>query len=242
MIRYVISRLFRNPVTFIRNAFYKTLIGPLKYSRGGDYDARRYWRDRFARHGTSLRGPGDEGLSEQDNKKDYEAAGRLFTELCLKEGVDFPNAAVLEIGVGTGFYTGLLRRAGVKKYLGMDITDVLFGRLREEYPQFEFVRGDITSDIIEGKFDLIVMMDVVEHIVSESKLTSAMKNVRRCMSERGVFVLSGIQEKARKHLFYNRSWSPRDIIDRFPGCRVKGPIPFRGNNVLIVRVAAGEHA
>lgn len=237
MLKYAISRLLRNPFIFIRNALYKTLIAPLKYSHGDDYDAGRYWRDRFAKHGTSLRGPGDEGLSEEDNRKAYDEAGRLFIELCAREGIDFENAVVLEIGVGTGFYTGLLRQAGVRKYFGVDITDVLFPGLSEEYPDFEFTRKDVTSDGIEGKFDLIVMMDVVEHIVNESKLTSTMENIKGCLSEGGVFILSGIREKAKKHLFYNYSWPPDEIIQRFPGYDVKGPIPFRENNLMIIRKA-----
>ncbi len=235
MLRYSISRLIRNPFTFVRNAVYKTLIGPLKYSRGGDYDARRYWGDRFAKHGTSLRGAGDEGLSEKHNREEYEAAGRLFMELCKQEGIDYENAPVLEIGVGTGFYTGLLRRMGVRNYLGVDITDVLFDKLRQLYPDFTFTCKDVTSDKIEGEYGLVVMMDVVEHIVNESRLTSTMENISGCLADGGVLVMSGIAQKARKHLFYNRSWAPGDITERFPGYEIKGPVPFRGNNVLIIR-------
>ena len=234
MLKYSLHRLLRNPFVFIRNAVYKTLIAPRKYARGDDYDARRYWHDRFMKHGKSLRGPGDEGRSEEDNRTAYEQAGRAFLRLCAEQKVDFENASVLEIGVGTGFYTGLLRQAGVRKYLGVDITEVLFERLRTEYPDFEFARKDISTDRLEGRFDVIVMMDVVEHIVSESKLASAMENIKACLAEGGLLVLTGVQQHARKHLFYNRSWAAQEVTRLFPGYHVGDPIPFRDNYLLTI--------
>ena len=68
-------RTFRNflrhPLSTLRRAASKLLTGPLKYRRGTGYDARRYWSDRFGRYGMSLRGPGNEGLSNDENRRLY---------------------------------------------------------------------------------------------------------------------------------------------------------------------------
>ncbi len=230
-----LTRLLRNPFGLMLRAVRKKIIGPLKYGKGAGYDVERYWRDRFSKHGLSLRGAGNEGLSENQNRQLYEEAGRTFTDLCRAEGVELAKASVLEIGVGTGFYTGLLRQAGVKQYLGLDITDLLFDKLRGQVPGFRFAKKDITAETPEGKFDLVVMMDVVEHIVEETHLEAAMANVRQSLAPGGVFVISGVHDRSKRTLFYVRCWSAEEIARHFPDWVVTGPIPFRDNNVLVFR-------
>ncbi len=231
----MISRFLRYPLRAIRNVVYKLVVGPLKYGRGNGYDARRYWGDRLGRHGFSLEGAGDEGISDEANRRQYEAASGRLGELCAAAGLDLPRLAVAEIGVGTGFYTGWLRRAGVTRYVGIDITDVLLPRLRELYPGFRFLRQDVTRDPIEGTFDLILMMDVLEHIVTEADLAGAMRNIRSALAPGGVFILSGVRDRTRRNLFYDHSWSAEDVRRHFEGWRSDGPLPYRGNHLLIIR-------
>ena len=52
------------------------------------------------------------------------------------------------------------------------------------------VMGDTTSDVLDGSFNVVLMIDVVEHIVEETKLDFAMQNVDRCLAPGGVFVLA----------------------------------------------------
>lgn len=225
----------RDPVGFIGRALYKTLLAPLKYRTKDGYDAAQYWRDRFTRYGTSLKGVGDEGLSEQDNRKMYEKAARAFLDLCRREGIDFATARVLEIGCGNGFYTRLLQEQGVKHYLGADITDALFPDLARRFPGFQFIRRDITADPIIGEFDLILMIDVIEHIVGDDKLNFAMANVQRCLASNGRFLVAPVAEKGKRSLFYVRFWSAEDIRRRLPGCLFGEPVPFRYSHLLVAR-------
>lgn len=176
----------------------------IKYGAGNDYDAAKYWHDRFSKYGLSLKGAGNEGISEEENEKIYAEAAKVFTDLCRKEDIDFHNVSVLEIGCGTGFYTQLLHDLGVKSYTGVDITDVLFPKLRKKFPRFKFIKKDVTSDKLEGKYDLIIMIDVIEHIVKESKLSFAMENVKNCLSHNGVFIVTPIMKVSKKQLFYLR--------------------------------------
>lgn len=225
----------RDPVGFIRRALYKTLIAPLKYRTKGGYDAAQYWRDRLTSYGTSLKGVGDEGLSEQENREMYENAAGAFLSLCRQEGIDFATARVLEIGCGNGFYTRLLQEQGVNRYLGVDITDALFPALTGRFPGFRFIRRDITTDLIDGEFDLILMIDVIEHIVGEAKLDFAMSNVQRCLAENGCFLVAPVAAQGRRSLFYVRFWSVEDIRRRLPGCLSGAPIPFRYSHLLVAR-------
>jgi 2-polyprenyl-3-methyl-5-hydroxy-6-metoxy-1,4-benzoquinol methylase len=235
MLKDILSKFKKDPLGLIKRSLYRTLIGPIKYGKGNDYDAHKYWHNRFSKYGLSLKGAGDEGLSEEENKKRYTEAAKVFTDLCQRESIDFQSVRVLEIGCGTGFYTQLLHNLGVEDYVGVDITDVLFPELRKKIPQFRFVRKDFTLDKIEGKFDLVIMIDVIEHIVKEANLSFAMQNVKNCLSHNGVFIVSPIMDVSKKHLFYLRFWSLEDIKRRFPGYIFRELVPFRGGHVLIIR-------
>jgi SAM-dependent methyltransferase len=231
----LITKLRNDPLGFFWRAIYKTVIAPVKYRGKGGYDAARYWGDRFAKYGTALKGVGDEGLSEQDNRATYERAGAAFLDLCRQEGIEFSSARVLEVGCGNGFYTQLLMQQGVSRYMGVDITDALFPTLAKRFPDFKFIRQDVTSDLLDGKFDLIVMIDVIEHIVSEDKLDFAMGNVQRCLAESGSFFVAPVVEKARHSLFHLRFWTAADIARRLSECVVGATHPRPNSGLVIAR-------
>lgn len=231
----IFSKVKTAPLGFIKRGLYKTIVGPIVYGQGDDYDAGKYWSERFSKYGQSLQGVGNEGISEKENERAYAEAAKIFLGVCRREHIDFQNARVLEIGCGSGFYTQILYDLGVKKYLGVDITDVLFPELQNKFPQFEFSRKDITSDKIEGDFDLIVMIDVIEHIVKCSKFTAAMNNVKSCLAPSGVFVVAPLVEVERKELFYVNFWGVDNLKPEFNGYDFGGLVPFRNGYILTVR-------
>jgi 2-polyprenyl-3-methyl-5-hydroxy-6-metoxy-1,4-benzoquinol methylase len=226
-----------NSLGLIQRGLYKTFIGSAIYGKKDDYDAQKYWSDRFSKYGHSLKGVGNEGLSEQENEKAYAEAAKIFIDVCQKQDqdIDFPNARVLEIGCGTGFYTQILSDLGVKNYLGVDITDVLFPELKQKFPHFHFIRKDITVDKIAKSFDLIVMIDVIEHIVNGSKFTFAMNNVKSCLDKQGVFIVAPILEASKRELFYVRSWSIEDINNNFQNYNIGELVPFRTGYISTIR-------
>src|SRR5207244_5818991 len=153
----------------------KLVIGPRRYREGKGYDAQAYWSDRFRRHGTSLRGPGDEGLSEAENDREYQIASEKFREFCSRNAIGFADSSTLEIGVGTGYYTRQMVAMGAEKLTGIDITDVLFDDVRRELPSVELRQGDVTNDPIDGTFKTAVMIDVIEHIVTDEAFDGALR-------------------------------------------------------------------
>lgn len=194
--------MLKNIIMKLKRGLCKKTIGSLKYSKRNDYDASTYWHDRFSKYGLSFKGAGHEGLTEEENKRLYKQARDVFIDTLQKENLDFSNLRILEIGCGNGFYTKLLYDLGIKDYVGIDITDVLFPELKRNFPEFKFIKKDITKDRIEDKFDLILMIDIIEHIVTEDKFTSALDNVKNCLSNNGLFFISPIRKKSKRHLFY----------------------------------------
>ena len=226
---------FRNPIALLKRVFYKFFIGPRKYGTEDGYDAEAYWGDRFRKYGDSLCGPGDEGLSEAENVAAYEAAGRQFRDLLVAECPDLAGLRVLEIGTGTGFYTGILHDMGVTNYTGLDITDAMFDTLRERHPNSAFERKDITTDCVEGPYDLVVMIDVMQHIVEDDRFQSALANVRDALAPGGKFVLTPKMNTSRKCLFYVHSWNHDDVARGLEGCELGEPVQFRTGDIMFVR-------
>jgi len=204
------------------------------------YRADKYWKNRLDKYGLDLRGVGNCTLSSEENERQYREAERVFLDFCRAEAIELKNARVLDIGCGTGFYAEVLRNQGVRAYTGLDITDALFDQLRARYPDFTFMQGDITRSIPPGPYDLILMIDVTQHIVDAERFSSAMRNVSRALAPQGTLVVTAwltpefVQrqphEVARPMEYYRRE---------FPDYSFSEPRPFRDKYVFAVRKGSG---
>jgi 2-polyprenyl-3-methyl-5-hydroxy-6-metoxy-1,4-benzoquinol methylase len=230
------ARLITSAPSTLGRILYKHTIGRLRYARGDTYDAEAYWGDRFRKFGPSLKGPGHEGLNEDDNRVMYEAAGALFAEHCAREGVSFVNKRVLEIGCGTGFYTDLIARLGPPAaFTGLDVTDANFADIGGRHPDATLVKGNAADDdAITGRalFDVIVMIDVIHHVVTDRDFDAIMANVRRWLAPGGSFVITPFADRASKPFFYVRWWTLQELCERFSGYRMGAPTPFRDNKMV----------
>jgi len=231
----ILLKFKKYPIGFIKTAFYKVIISPIVYGHGNGYKADEYWRDRLSNYGNSIRGVGDESLSEKDNQIAYTEAAQIFIDYCSKLNIDFTKANVLEIGCGTGFYTQILSDFGVKSYLGVDITDVLFPTLKDKFPGFNFIKKDITTDEIFGEFDLIIMIDLIQHIVEYSKLNSAMNQIKSRLSNSGIFIVAPLLKKKKRIMFYLIDWSMDNLKSCFYDGKFGELVPFRTGCLLSVR-------
>jgi SAM-dependent methyltransferase len=213
----------------------KKLTGRLKYRSREGYDAKHYWSDRFDKYGVSLRGAGHEGLSEEENEKMYVEAAAVFEALVKPLLADLTEPRVLEIGCGTGFYTALLNRLGVTDYTGVDITSTLFDSHRRRFPGYRFVQADVTKDPVEGEYDLAIMIDVTEHIVTRDALEAAFSNVRRGLTPGGSFIVGPQFDQSRRHLFYVHFWSVEDVESMFGDGTEVARQEFRNGSLLVFK-------
>ena len=229
------KKVVRHPVGSLRRTIDKFIIGPRRYRNGEGYDAKAFWGDRFSRYGDSSRGPGDEGLSEASNDSDYLAAGAAFRAFCDKHQIDFAPAATLEIGPGNGFYTEIMAGLGAKALTCVDITDVMFDNLRTRFPFIDLRQGDVTERAIEGSFDIAIVIDVIEHIVSENDLRAALRNVAGAVSDGGTIVLGPVLQRRGRHLFYVHFWTESDVRAALSEWTVVDDVPFRSGQLLLLR-------
>lgn len=242
-----LKRLFdkftADPLGTTRNLWRKGVVEPLRYGTAPNaYDARRDRSNRFARDTDSLRGPGDEGLSDEENRREYQAAGQRFLALCRSLPIDYAAANVLEIGPGTGYYTELLRQLGVRRYTGLDIAGAFLPTLTEHFGGFAFAQADVTQlPVCAGeaasKFDLIVIIDVIEHIVDRSALAVALAALASLLTADGRLLLAPLMESSHRHLFYVHFWSQSDVLSCVPGLRLEAIAPFRQGQLAALHLA-----
>jgi SAM-dependent methyltransferase len=211
-----LKKLTRNPFKALELLFLKMFILPIKYGKKDGYKAHDYWRDRFLKYDQQMRAVGNEGLSEEDNRRERAKALEILDAIWPKIPMDLKHSKILEIGCGNGFYTDYLSRRGANNYTGLDITDVLFPGLKQRFPQFVFIKKDITAEPVGDRFDLVLMMDVIQHIVNKEKFGTAMQNIRASLQEKGVFIVAPITPSSKRYFFHVRSWPQESLGPFFP--------------------------
>lgn len=235
-LRRILYKLSHDPLGTVANVWRKRMVEPLRYGTpAGDYDARRYWSNRFARHADSLRGPGDEGLSDEQNRREYQLAGAQFLALCRGLSLDYSTANVLEIGPGSGYYTELLWQLGVRRYTGLDIAGSLLPILNERFEGFVFAQADATALPLaasglgdgQGLFDLVAIIDVIEHIVEQRALAAALGGLAALLKPGGRLLVAPLMESSQRHLFYVHFWSQEDVCACVPSLHLEAVTPFR---------------
>jgi ubiquinone/menaquinone biosynthesis C-methylase UbiE len=154
------------------------------------YEPEQYWEERVSRD-FSLRGIGFHGLGSQYNKWLYKARMRALSKLLRGRGIDPCGKRILDIGVGTGFYVDYWKKLDAGSVVGLDITQKSVLELEKKYPEYKFVKADISAirlDVLDEKFDIITAFDVLFHIVGEGEFEQALKNIRQ-LSHRGTQIL-----------------------------------------------------
>ncbi len=154
------------------------------------FDAGAYWQDRVGAD-ADLSDVGHRAMGPAYNAEIY--ARRIEAlELMLERHVNKPleQLRVLDIGCGSGFYTGFWQARGVREYVGLDISSRTIAQLAIAYPKYRFVQADISEALPEtlsdrGSFDIITVFDVLYHIIAKRRFESAIANIGGLIIEDG---------------------------------------------------------
>jgi len=154
---------------------------------------------------------------------------------------------VLEIGCGVGYWTEYLKGRGVAHYTGNDITPVSVTTLRQRYPDFEFVQGDAGEITLPpAAYDLVLMIDVTQHITDDAAFARAMHNVWQAIAPGGTFLVTywdpGTNKMLATRFRLNRIEKPRPLSAYTAawggGSRVLNTIAFNDKHLAVVRKTA----
>lgn len=170
-----------------------------------------YWQQRL-KQAFDLTGAGYSALGPAYNRQLYAVRIDALARLLDEQGVDLRQAAVLEIGCGTGYYTDWLLRRGARSYTGIDITAVSVQRLQERHPQARFVQADLTAAAlpVREQFDLVLIADVLIHIVDDRLFAAAIRNAASAVKPDGLLVLSDILATSDAQLVAHCRWRSYD--------------------------------
>jgi SAM-dependent methyltransferase len=96
---------------------------------------------------------------------------------------------VLDAGCGVGYGSALLARAGASEVVGVDVAGDIVSAAAEEMPAGVTLEvGDVTDlDHEEGRFDLVVCFEVIEHLQNPAR---AVEEFRRVLAPGGLLVIS----------------------------------------------------
>ncbi|MCM0589818.1 MAG: class I SAM-dependent methyltransferase [Gloeotrichia echinulata DVL01] len=199
------------------------------------YEAEKYWHDRHSKYQFNLGGVGNAALSQEENEQMYLEAKEVFLSVCHEMKIDFTKICILDIGCGTGFYTKIFHENGCKNYLGIDITNVLFGKLTQDFQGFKFQKLDISEQSLNDSFDLIIMIDVTQHITNPDKFSFAMQSIKSSLADNGIFIVTSWLNENARQCFYEVSRSLKDYQKEFPDYSFSKPIPFRDKFIFTIR-------
>ena len=155
------------------------------------FNAENYWEQRLSAD-YSLHSVGYLGMGNNYNEWLYRLRRWRFLQTVQELQLDLPNSKVLDIGSGTGFYIDRWQELGVHSVSASDITRTAVERLRNKYSNNPVYQLDVGSKdcALSERYDLISAMDVLFHIVDDSRFESALYNIHRLLKPGGYFIYS----------------------------------------------------
>jgi len=117
---------------------------------------------------------------------------------------------VADIGFGTGFGAHLfINKAQEIHAYEIDEGAIRFANHVFPYKKLDFKYGDISKGI-EGMYDYVIMIDVLEHLKYDKK---ALENVKNMLSKGGAFIMSTPNRlsRYRKSENHYREYAPKEL-------------------------------
>ncbi len=194
------------------------------------YKPKTFWNELLT-NSFDLRGVGHYRMSNEENLKMYEEKKAIIAAEMKKSGVTITkDTAIIEIGMGVGYWTDYFHSLGAENYTGNDIAEIAVTELSKKYPQYSFIQGDISEvKLPENKFDLGVMIDVTQHITDDDRFNKAMDNLWKSLKSGALLMITMWDPKKNVYLSnklrLNRIEKPRGL-DRY--------LAIYGNNAEVL--------
>lgn len=100
-----------------------------------------------------------------------------------------PKLRILDLGCGNGSLSGVLADLG-HSVVGIDSSETGIRIAKDHFPKCDFIKSDIYDlpyDMLENRFDIVLAMEVIEHLYRPRKLLEA---ARRCLKKDGRVIVS----------------------------------------------------
>jgi SAM-dependent methyltransferase len=153
------------------------------------FDPSAYWERRLQPFDLSV--VGHSGLGLRYNRWLYRVRAAVFRRLLRTISLS-PDARVLDVGSGTGFYIREWQRAGVADIVGSDLTAIAVEGLTARFPGIEIVSWDVADEppFEPASFDAVSAFDVLFHIVDDGRYRAALANLASLLRSGGLLLVS----------------------------------------------------
>jgi ubiquinone/menaquinone biosynthesis C-methylase UbiE len=96
---------------------------------------------------------------------------------------------ILEVGCGTGEYLNILSKdyENIATITGTDYSEEAIKIATKKYPDIEFKHLDIEKEVLSEKYDIIICMEVIEHL---NHRKDAFKNLVTMLNNNGILVVT----------------------------------------------------
>jgi len=150
---------------------------------------------------------------------------RHALERLLATVSELPVQSVLDVGCGAGQNLYALAAFGNYRLAGIDVSYKALERARALVPDAEFHLMDVQSQTLDAHFDLVISLQVVEHIPDDLAL---MRNMR-LMSNRYVLIatMQGKMRSSETRIGHLRNYSSDELVARMQSVGLK-PIRVEG--------------
>jgi SAM-dependent methyltransferase len=200
-----------------------------------------YWEERarrFASEGAGLAAVCSYGMPEFYNKV-IDLCQRLALEPWLKPA---PGTRVLDVGCGVGRWSRLLAGRGAQ-VTGIDISPTMIAQARRRatqaglHPRCRFITQDLAALDAGDRFDLVLGVTVLQHILDPDALRSAVSRMADHLAEGGRMVLleaAPLQSASHCNSSIFRARERGDYLQLFASCGLRlhaisgvDPAPFK---------------
>lgn len=162
------------------------------------FDYQGYWHEQYLKHGLKPRYCGVE------DSKIYKGIFQRFDKLMRQFKIGHNNS-ILDIGCGVGVYTDYFSKRHFNNYKGIDLHTDMINELKKKYSDYKFEVKDICKENVQGKYDLILMISVTQHILLDKHFDFAMSNIYKSLNDGGLLFATDYFDKDIREAM-NQRW------------------------------------
>lgn len=158
------------------------------------FNPNEYWEARLTKR-TNIEGVGYLKLGIAFNNWTYRVRKFAFKKQIHDLKLNPAEWNVIDLGSGIGFYISLWKELKAKSITGADLTEVAYKELKIKFPENNFYRidlGENLPDYFPKGFDAVSCMDVLFHIVDDTRFEKAVSNIASILKPGGYFFYSDI--------------------------------------------------
>ncbi len=198
-----------------------------------DFNYKQFWAKRYKKYGFDVHYCGNKGFSKKENLNQYYIDTHLFYNF-VKQYIN-KDSRILDIGCGTGIYAELFQRERYTNYKGIDLCKEIIDTLNTNFNiiNYSFEQLDICKEKIKGKHELIIMINVTQHIVDNKDFEFVMRNIKEALSDNGIFIVTDMNKDNHESYYVRRRLI--SYYERILNLKVKKTIDFNQKKMFMFK-------